>query len=258
MEVIDERGRLFGRVNVIDALVVLLAVAVVAAGLALVFGGGGTGPAAPGGGNDPATSNTTHATVDLGPQPRYVARLVEPGNVTAGGHDATVTDVYRTPAGGDRVRILARVEFAGNSTERGFVVGEETDDPTTLRYGTSVALSTADYRVDGSVTAVGGDAAFATAERRVVLNVSTTRAVADAMSPGDTQRIAGKTVATVERAERTGRDNETHYVEVTLTVEALVDEGREAYAGGPLRLGRTVPFATDRYAVNGTVIEVES
>jgi hypothetical protein len=41
MGLIDERGRLFGRVNVIDALVVLLAVAVVAAGVALVAGGAG-------------------------------------------------------------------------------------------------------------------------------------------------------------------------------------------------------------------------
>ena len=39
MELIDERGRLFGRVNVVDALVVLLVAAVVVAGVALVAGG---------------------------------------------------------------------------------------------------------------------------------------------------------------------------------------------------------------------------
>jgi hypothetical protein len=38
MEVIDEEGRLFGAVNVVDALVVLLVLAVVVAGAALVFG----------------------------------------------------------------------------------------------------------------------------------------------------------------------------------------------------------------------------
>jgi len=40
MPLIDEDGNLFGRVNVVDALVVLLVVAVVAAGAALVMGAG--------------------------------------------------------------------------------------------------------------------------------------------------------------------------------------------------------------------------
>lgn len=259
MEVIDEEGRVFGVVNVIDAIVVLLVVAVVVAGLALVFGGGDTGP--DGGATPlPNTTNqpleTTHATVDLGTHPRLVGRLVEPENVTAGGHPATITDVYRTPAGSDRVRILARVEFDGNRTERGFVVGEDTGTPLTLRYGVSLGLTTADYRVNGQVTTIGDDAEFDTRERRVVLNVSTSRTVAAAISAGDTHRIAGHAVATVERVERTAHDNETVHLEVTLAVEALETDGSVEYAGGPLRLGRTLAFATDRYAIRGTVVEI--
>jgi hypothetical protein len=42
MDILDEQGRIFGRVNIIDALVVLFALAVIVAGAALVFGGGGT------------------------------------------------------------------------------------------------------------------------------------------------------------------------------------------------------------------------
>ena len=38
-KIIDDEGRLFGTGNVVDALVVLLVVAVVVAGAALVFGG---------------------------------------------------------------------------------------------------------------------------------------------------------------------------------------------------------------------------
>ena len=40
MDVLDEKGRLFGRVNVVDALVVVFAVAVVIAGASLVYGDG--------------------------------------------------------------------------------------------------------------------------------------------------------------------------------------------------------------------------
>jgi hypothetical protein len=47
MDLIDDRGRLFGRVNVVDALVVLFVLAIVAAGTALVLGGGDAAPASP-------------------------------------------------------------------------------------------------------------------------------------------------------------------------------------------------------------------
>lgn len=259
MELIDERGRLFGRVNVIDALVVLLAVAVVAAGLALVFGGGGgADPTAPPGEGDETPPDTTHATVDLGEHPSYVARLVQPGNVTVNGHNATVTDVYRSPTGGDRVLLLTRMAFDGNRTDRGFVVGEDADEPMVLRHGVSFGVTTPDYQLGGTVRTVEDDPTFETRERRVVLNVSTSREVVEAISAGDTQQIAGDTVATVERAELTARDNETYYVEVTLSVGALSVDGRTEYAGGPLRLGRTLDFETDRYAVRGTVIEIGS
>ncbi|MGM0718641.1 MAG: DUF4330 family protein, partial [Halobacteriota archaeon] len=57
MNVIDDEGRLFGVINVIDVLVVLFVVAVVVAGAALVFS------------DDPEPEpnvETTYATLDLG------------------------------------------------------------------------------------------------------------------------------------------------------------------------------------------------
>jgi len=57
--IIDDEGRLFGAVNIIDALVVLFVVAVIVAGVALVFGG------------DPEPEpdiDSTYATLDLGTQ----------------------------------------------------------------------------------------------------------------------------------------------------------------------------------------------
>jgi hypothetical protein len=185
-----------------------------------------------------------------------VARLVERENVTVNGHNATVMDVYRTPGAVDQVHLLARLGFDGNRTDRGFVVGEETGNPLVLRYGATFDVQAHDYQLPGSVLTVGDDRTFETRERQVVLNVSTTDPVASVISEGDTHRIAGQPVATVERADRTARANETVYVEVTLSVEALSIEGHDEYAGTPIRLGRTLPFETDQYAVRGTVIEV--
>jgi len=80
MEILDEDGRLFGIVNVIDALVALLVLAVIAAGAALVLGGGGdTGD----------QTETVTLTVEISGVQPYVAEAipqtgpVEGGNVTA-------------------------------------------------------------------------------------------------------------------------------------------------------------------------------
>ena len=77
VEFIDDQGNLFGRVNVVDALVVLLVLAVVVAGIALVLGGSG-----PSGGAQ-AGSNETVVYVDFRSDPvePYVADAVPEGSI---------------------------------------------------------------------------------------------------------------------------------------------------------------------------------
>ncbi|MFC7231557.1 DUF4330 family protein [Saliphagus sp. GCM10025308] len=70
MELIDDEGKLFGRVNVVDALVVLILLAVVVAGIAVV--GVLSGDAEP---------ETRYATIDLGPQSEHVAEQISEGDV---------------------------------------------------------------------------------------------------------------------------------------------------------------------------------
>jgi hypothetical protein len=83
MEVIDEKGRVFGVVNVVDLLVVVFLLAVVAAGAALVMGGGGAKGAAT---NQTESVTLTVQATDVQP---YVAQAVpesgtvDPGNVTS-------------------------------------------------------------------------------------------------------------------------------------------------------------------------------
>jgi hypothetical protein len=71
MELIDDGGSLFGAVNVVDALVVLLVLAVVVAGAAFVFM------------DDPAPEpdvGTTYATLDMGTQPAYIVDAINEGD----------------------------------------------------------------------------------------------------------------------------------------------------------------------------------
>ncbi len=115
MSLIDEDGNLFGVVNVVDALAIVLLVAVVVAGVAVVSGGemgvdvvaalAGTlllvvvvaGVAVVSG--DATTAETRYATVELGEQPAYVVDRLEAGDVATleDGDVATVTDVHVPP-----------------------------------------------------------------------------------------------------------------------------------------------------------------
>ncbi|WP_436935217.1 DUF4330 domain-containing protein [Halovenus marina] len=71
MPVIDDKGRLFGKINIIDALAILFVLAVIVAGVALVTGG------------DNSTSKTSTQTVvfDIGQQPQYIIDAIEEGSV---------------------------------------------------------------------------------------------------------------------------------------------------------------------------------
>lgn len=250
MEVIDERGRLFGRVNVVDALVVLLALAVVVAGAALVLGaddGGDPGDAEPPE-NDTAVR---YATLELGIHPGYVASLARPGNATLGGANATITDVYRSPRGDD-VLLVVRVAVEGQETDQGFRVGDSF-----LRYGDGFNLTTPDYRIGTRVATAGGGERLRT--RRVVAtveaNVSTS--VADAISAGDERRIANDTVATVESVETVETGDDWRVVRVDLALSTRPVDGTYHYGGRPVRVGRTLDVRTADYQFRGQVVAVE-
>jgi len=240
MDVLDEKGRLFGVVNVVDAVAVLLVAAVVVAGASVVLSG------------DTRDTETRRATLSFGTQPEAAAALVEPGDTSLGGVDATVTDVYRTPTGGDRALVFARVSVSGRTVE-----GEFRIDGRALRYGEEFQVRSSTYRLRANVTGVGGDESFETVTRTVTVEATVSPAVADAVEAGDEHRVAGDTAATVTGVERVGRRGDRQVLRVTLDVRARTDDGVARYAGRRLRVGATLPFATDRYRFDGEIVAVE-
>lgn len=79
MDIIDDQGRIFGLVNIIDLLVVLLALAIVMAGAALI-----TSPTPPESSPTSPTTPDTHTqvvTFRTTPQPEYVVDAIPTGAV---------------------------------------------------------------------------------------------------------------------------------------------------------------------------------
>lgn len=248
MAVIDEEGRLFGRVNVIDALVVLLGLAVIVAGLALIAGGG----------NDvPDEKLQWNATLALGAVPAESAGLVENGTAEFAGENVSITDVYRAPGPNGSTIVLAKIAAAGERTDRGFVVGDA-GGGTVLRVGERGRLETKRYTLPATVRSVGGQEIVATEEVRVTVTANVTDRVGDAISTGDVQRVGGTDTARVVDVERSNAAGPKQRVAVDLVVRARSGGEVPRYGKVPLRIGAGFPFATSRYEFQGTVEAVST
>jgi len=260
--VIDDDGNLFGVINVVDALVVLLVLAVAAAGAALLVPSG--------------DSETRYVTIELGPQPDFTVEQIGVGDeadiVTNADTDEEttaedalqITDLYLFPAEGDGdqegdVSVIVRAEIegdqiaAGDSTTIG--VGGEA-----LRFGESLQIETTDYVASGTVTAIEeDDADITTEEETFVVQADVDRRVAGNVEVGDTYQIGDSPLVTVESvSEYVTDDRDTRRVVLGVSAETRV-AGETAFVGEqPLRTGADLSIRTDTYDVTGEIIRTGS
>ncbi|KAB7514641.1 DUF4330 family protein [Halosegnis rubeus] len=244
MELLDEHGRVFGIVNIIDLLVVLFVLAVAVAGIALVVGSDESG--------EPSEQQVTRTvTVELGTHPPDGAALIESGTVTFAGQNHTLTGVYRTPTD-DGIRIVAAVRVDGIVEDDVF-----TTEGAELRYGTVRRLTTPAYTVEATVINIGQTEGIVTTSVTATLTANVSTAVADAVGTGDEYQLAGQTVVTVQDVTRgqTMGDRERLTIEMQFVARDTV--AGPMYGGEPIRIGRQLTVATDEYEFVGEVDSVE-
>ena len=252
MQLIDDEGNLLGLINVVDALAVLLVLAVVTAGAAFVLQ---PEPEPP-----DLTLSTTHATLDLGPQPDYIVSQLNEGDTYSpdGTNQLTITDVHLQPNANGNTNVLLRVELQGEPAT------STNDDLTTITYadapprlGRTLQVVTDAYQVSGTVTAVGDGTAIPTTQQKVLVNATVDAATATSIQQGDTFSLRERTLATVRSVHVYGTsDPNRKRVLLGLTLEARQTADGAQFAGTTLREGSTVPFRTGDYALTGTVQRV--
>ena len=265
MQIIDEEGNLFGRVNVIDALVLVLVLSVAVAGIALVTGssnapgaGSGEGGAnSDGGTNETGESAVRYATVDFGTQSTAVAGRISEGDraLLDGDANATVTDVYVGPGSDGGASVTARVRLDGEVVENGRGDRVFRFRGSHLRAGDALRLPTADYRVNGTVTALDESGeSLETEATGAVLSSVVSADVADALREGDDYRLAGETVGTVESVDLypTGDADQRRAV-IGVTLETMTADERTRFGDRTLALGDGVELPLGDYAVTGTI-----
>ncbi|QLH76770.1 DUF4330 domain-containing protein [Halosimplex rubrum] len=242
MTIIDESGRLFGRVNVYDALVVVVLVGALGAGVLFVdpFPEGG----------DPAAR---YATVDLGQQPLSTAARIAEGNDSGGA--LAVTDAYVGPGDGDTASVVVRVRVNGTLVDDPaadasvFEFGGET-----LRRGDNLTLETAAYDAEGEVVELGAaNTTLETGRLPVLVEASVPPATAALVDRGDGYRLDDRTVATVTETTVASAGGGNRTAMLGLSLRTVRYGGGTYFGDRRVLVGQTVPFRTERYALSGSV-----
>ncbi|AHG01018.1 hypothetical protein HALLA_13295 [Halostagnicola larsenii XH-48] len=247
MELIDEDGNLFGAVNVIDALVIVLALAVVVAGIAVV-GVLGTG-------DDPEETaiETQYATIDVGTQSIATAESITAGDeMTTGDERLSITDVYATRTSSDTADVTVRTEVAASQHENGTVTFNDGQFAT----GQNVSIQTDEYDVTGSIDAVEANTtALSTTETAVLFEDTVDRETAEQIRAGNESAVGNDTAATLESASIHPIGDDQYRVTAGATLTTLQGEDDVRYGKHLVEPGATIPFATDSYTLEPTILE---
>jgi hypothetical protein len=250
MPLLDDQGRLFGLINVVDLLAVLFALSVVVAGVALVFSGG----------SNESDLGTRYVTLDLGTQPAYVTERIDAGDVSHVSNapdNLTITDTYVTPDGDGSSTVTARARVTGHLQEssRGRTTLSFAGTPLIL--GRELTVETDEYRASGTVTAVQrSGASLDVSTTDVVMQFTLPADVAADLSVGDRYRAHGRTLATIESKTVYPADNEfNRRVYLGLSIRTITRQGRPHFGGRPVRPADDFALVFEPYDITGTVRE---
>ncbi len=266
---LDERGNLFGVINIVDLFVILVILAVVAAGAALVLSPGADEPSeetpsdAPNNDTDDDSVDEPteqpaieYATLDFGTQPDHIAERVATGDTWSPENTTNsleLTDIYRYTAG-DKTGVIARTAVNGTLIE-------SPDEPSRfefrgerLRLGQEHTLEMDAYDVTGELTSIDDEReTLPRTNETVVLDTRLSSATASAMSIGDEFTAGGDTVGELTDIERyPGDDQQPARVELSLST--LQQHGIATFGTTQLRTDSTLELRGAGYEFDGTLI----
>ena len=274
---IDDEGNLLGVINVIDALAILLVLAVVVAGIALVAAPDDTDSEEP----EPDTE-TRYATINLGTQPDYVATRVTIGDtmdhetgdaMSRDWHNLTVTDVYVTPVKATQSAVTVRVRLDGELGEEAPNAPRFVFAGNRYRVGDSLSIKTDEYGAKGSIQALDEEGTdlnteYITTEIKLT---NTDPDVAAAVSEAADQSSNGEPLVTVQGVTSQPaevvlqsedgniylRDHPVNQdLRLRTELRTIATDSGNRYHSGPLRVGDSIRLDLGTTTVSGTVTSV--
>ncbi|GCF13270.1 hypothetical protein Harman_12050 [Haloarcula mannanilytica] len=244
--IIDDEGNLFGVVNIVDALVVVLVLAVIVAGVSLVLTAGSDSDSS-------ATEGTTNVTLDLGSQPEYVISQISIGDSYSPAGDSTlrITDIYVTPQG-ESTRAVVRAELSAPRSEDTLQYNGAPP-----RYGRQIEIQTDTYSATGTIREVGGSSEVTTTETEVLARANLSETEARQLSAGQSILVDGREAATIESVTTYGTENpDKKTVFLGLTLQTLSHNDKQEFGETTVRAGAGLSLPTDAGLIEGEIIRV--
>ncbi|GAB7020336.1 DUF4330 family protein [Halostagnicola bangensis] len=261
MNVIDEDGNLFGAINVVDALAIVLVLAVLVAGVAVVgvLGIGDSSEPDESSSDPDEDLETRHATIELGHEPSYVVDRIDEGDTVThedSPHNLTITDVYVTPdaTSNGEPTVTIRTEINGELTD-------PDDDSSSIQYageelrvGTDLQLTTAEYTTQGEVTDIDFDnPALETDTTPVLLETTVDDRTAAELESGDTVALGPHETATVTAVDLYPTGGDQYRAFVGAELETLTEGTTPTYGTQPVTIGTQLTLQTDAYDLEGEI-----
>jgi hypothetical protein len=239
MAVLDEEGRLFGVVNVVDLFVVLVALVLVAGGIAIVLTSGTNQSESP--------TVTRYATLAITDEAGTFDTEIQEGETLRQGRNLTVTDTYTAPTrDGTMTIVRARYTRPAAGMPR-------------LRAGQRTVFTHGDVQVRGRLLAVNetdGDS-LPVETTAVTLETDAPPPVLDSLRTGDALRLDGQQVASVASVTVYPRsDGEQRRAVVGARLSTIERNGRPFYGNQSLTNGTQLRFRTNRTTLNAVVTNV--
>jgi len=245
---IDGEGNLLGAINVVDALVLLLVLAVLVAGVGLVLGGDEDADSAPA----PETG-TAFLTLDLGVQPDYVVAALDEGDTyePSNASNLTITDIYLAPQG-NQTRVVARAKLEAPTSN-----GTLNYANAPPRLGRVLGIYTDTYNVTGRINAVGDGPSLNTTTTAVVIQDNVSATDAAVITPGDRISVAGRTTATVEDVAVYPTTNANRrQVLVEANLSTYTQQGTRRFGTTALRPGQQITLPAPGYTIDGRIEQI--
>lgn len=240
MEIIDDTGRLFGVVNVVDALVVLLVIVAVVAGYTLLLGD------RPNPDREQTNYGTIEYTVETAAEHSLVAasdRLMPVG----GGDTLTVRDAAYSFTPGGSVHVVARVAYKGTPEIRNGKV----------HVGSGHEVATDTYRTNVRFLALNQTSpTLETQESRVVLAVNESWSVGQMVEPGTTVTVGPQTVAHVTDVSAVGRNRSELAELVGLELRTRSGPTANSFGGRPVLVNTRHSVVTNDTVISGRIYRV--
>ncbi|MFB6283426.1 MAG: DUF4330 family protein [Halobacteria archaeon] len=250
MPFIDDEGRLFGYINVVDAFVFLVLIAVIIAGVVIL------NPFAP-----PPEEATRYATLDLESESDDILSEIEVGDkmVPENAGNITVTDKYVTPveegsSGIVRVRINGSLVEEESSGVKIFKHGENIP-----RVGRNLTLDTFSYTILGKILDISeNDSKLSTSSRTFPARFRVPSNVADNVRKGDIYKLGDEEVARITDKKEYPVSPGQMALILNIKAKTITLNGQTRFEGKPLKLNTEIRFATDDYNIKGKITEIGS